>query len=62
MHDNPFANPTDVNNKTPDRTPTKMVDPRRNLNWPPPTSYPFDIGHAGADDAQDAPPHRFDFW
>jgi hypothetical protein len=61
MHDNPLTNSTNVCNKTTHRTPTKPINPRRNLNWPPPTSNPLDIRHARTNNAQDAPPHRFDF-
>jgi hypothetical protein len=45
MHDDPLPNPPDVGNKTPDRAPTKPINPRRNLNRPPPTSNPLNIRH-----------------
>jgi hypothetical protein len=61
MHDNPLANPPDVCHQATHRTPTKPIDARRNLNRPPPAGNPLDISHPRTNDAQDAPPHRFDF-
>jgi hypothetical protein len=61
MYDNAFANPTDVCNETPHRAPTKPIDPRGNLNRPPLAGNPLDIRYARTNDAQDAPPHCFNF-
>jgi hypothetical protein len=46
MYDNPFTNPTDICNKTAHRTSAKPIDPRRNLDRPPPAGNAFDICHA----------------
>jgi hypothetical protein len=62
MHDDSFANTSDVSNNATDSAPTKPVNPWRNRNRPTPTRNPLDVRHARTYDAQDAPPHRFDFW
>jgi hypothetical protein len=51
MYNNAFTNPTNVGNKTPHRTPTKPIDPRRNLNRPPQTGNPLNVRHARTNDA-----------
>lgn len=61
MHDNTLTNPPNLCHEATYRKATKPIDPRCNLNRPPPTSNPLDILDPRTDDAQDAPPHCFDF-
>jgi hypothetical protein len=61
MHDHSLANPTDVRNEAAHRSPPKPINPRCNLNRPPPAWNALDISYTRSDDAEDSSAHRLYF-